>query len=527
MAKKILITEEIVPAGIEYLNDKGYHVDCKFDLEREELLDILPEYDALIVRSATKVDREVFEAAKKLRIVGRAGVGIDNIDIDVANEYGVVVCNAPVSNTVSAAEHAFALMLAAARNVAAADACMKRGGWNRRDFTGTELYHKTLAIFGLGRIGGLVAERAQAFGMNLVAYDPYCSRERAAQLGVTLYDTIDDILPIADFITVHLPATEETIGMFGPEEFARMKDGVILVNAARGGIYDVKALSDFIAAGKVAACGIDEWEEQPCYGSPLHEFTQATLTPHLGALTREAQYRAGTQIAEYVADGLSGSVVPTSVNASSVSNDDLELLAPYAPVCKLLGSMLSQMKGELPAVLSLTTAGTLAGLDSSYLTASALDGYLSASGRKRVRVTPTNVDTVAQRHGIRIETHSNPDALEYSSCVKISADQDTIVGTISGISQAPRIVSFMGYQCDIAPGEHFLIMKYVDSPGRVGSIGTILGDADVNITTMQTSTREDSDLVLVFMNIEADLSDEVIAKLKEATDLQELWLMNL
>lgn len=526
MAQKILVTEEIVPAGIEYLRDRGYQVDCKYDLSREELLDVIKDYDALIVRSATKVDREIFEIAKKLRIVGRAGVGIDNIDIEAANAYGVIVCNAPVSNIVSAAEHAFALMLSAARNVAAADACMKKGGWNRRDFTGTELYHKTLAIFGLGRIGGLVADRARAFGMNLIAYDPYCSRERAAQLGVKLYDTIEEVLPLADFITVHLPATDETIGMFGPEEFAQMKDGVILVNAARGGIYDVKALSDFIAAGKVAACGIDEWEEQPCYESPLHEFSQATLTPHLGALTREAQYRAGTQIAEYVDDGLSGSLVPTSVNSSYVPSDDLELLAPYAPVCKLIGSMLSQMnRGELPAVLSLTTAGALAGLDASFLSASALDGYLS--GEKRVRVTPTNVDTIAQRHGIRIEHHSIADALEYSSSVKLSADGDSIVGTVSGLAQSPRIVSFMGYQCDITPGKHFLIMKYVDSPGRVGSIGTILGNANVNITTMQVSTIEDSDLVLVFMNIEADLSEEVINELKEATDLKDLWVMNL
>lgn len=526
MAEKILITDEIVPAGIDFLKEKGYQVDCKYDLSHDELLDIIKDYDALIVRSATKVDRSVFEVAKKLRVVGRAGVGVDNIDIEAANAYGVIVCNAPVSNTVSAAEHTFALMLSAARNVAAADACMKQGGWNRRDFYGTELYHKTLAIFGLGRIGGLVAERARAFGMHLIGYDPYCSRERAIQLGVTLYDSVEDVLPLADFITVHLPATDETIGMFGPEEFARMKDGVILVNGARGGIYDIKALSDFIAAGKVAACGIDVWKEQPCYDSPLHEFSQATLTPHVGSLTYEAQYRAGTQIAEYVAEGLSGSVVTTAVNMASVSNDDMELLAPYVPVCKLIGSMLSQMnREELPATLSLTTAGNLAGLDARLLAASALDGYLS--DKKRVRVTPTNVDTIAQRHGIRIEIHSTDDAQEYASSVKIDADGASVIGTTAGLAQTPRIVSFMGYQCDIAPGEHFLIMKYVDCPGRVGSIGTILGDADVNITTMQVSNIEDSDLVFVFMNIEADLTEETIEQLKDATDLQELWVLNL
>ncbi len=526
MAQKILITEEIVPAGIEILKEKGYEVDCKFDLSREELLDIIEDYDALIVRSATKVDREIFEIGKKLRVVGRAGVGIDNIDIEAANAYGVIVCNAPVSNTVSAAEHTMALMLAAARNVAAADACMKAGGWNRRDFTGTELYQKTLAIFGLGRIGGLVADRAHAFGMEVIAYDPYCSRERAGQLGVTLYDTIEDILPLADFITVHMPATDETIGMFGPEEFSQMKDGVILVNVAQGGIYDVKALSDFVAAGKVAACGIDEWTEQPCYDSPLHEFKQATITPHLGALTREAQYRAGTQIAEYVDEGLKGSVVPTSVNGSYISSEDLELLAPYAQVCKLIGSMLFQVKhGELPAVLSVTTAGVLAGLDTGYLSASVLDGYLL--GKTRARVTPTTADTIAQRHGIRIEHHSNADALEYSSSVEVAADGDSIVGTISGLAHTPRIVSFMGYQCDLTPAKHVLIMQYVDSPGRVGTIGTILGNANVNITTMQVSTLEDSDLVMVFMNIESALTEDVLGQLETIDNLQALWLVDL
>lgn len=526
MAEKILITDEIVPEGIDLLKEKGYQVDCEYDLSHDELLDIIKDYDALIVRSATKVDRSVFEVAKKLRVIGRAGVGIDNIDIEAANAYGVIVCNAPVSNTVSAAEHAFALMLSAARNVAAADACMKQGGWNRRDFYGTELYQKTLAIFGLGRIGGLVAERARAFGMHLIGYDPYCSRERAAQLGVTLYDSVEDVLPRADFITVHLPATEETLGMFGPEEFALMKDGVILVNGARGGIYDIKALSDFIAAGKVAACGIDVWEEQPCYESPLHEFSQATLTPHVGSLTYEAQYRAGTQIAEYVADGLEGSVVATAVNIASVSSDEMELLAPYVPVCKMLGSMLSQMnKGELPAVLSLTTTGVLAGLDSRLLVASALDGFLSK--KKSVRVTPTNVDTIAQRHGIRIETHSQVEENSYTGTARLSVDGKTLIGTLRGLTQTPRIVSFLDYQCDITPGEHFLVMKYADRPGRVGSIGTILGDANINITTMQVSDSEDSDLACVFMNIESDLSDDVIEQLKEATDLQELWVLNL
>ena len=297
MAKKVLVTEKVAEECITILKEKGLEVDISLKTPPEELLRIIPGYDALVVRSATKVTREVIEAGSKLKVIGRAGVGVDNIDIAAATERGIVVCNAPTSNIVSAAEHAFALMLAAARNIPEANAFMKSGQWARHRFKGVELYEKTLAIFGLGRIGGLMAERARAFGMKLVGYDPYCSPERADSLGVALYDRIEDVLPLADFITVHLPKTNETIGMFGPDEMALMKDGVILVNAARGGIFQEKALADFMAAGKIRAVGVDMFEEEPCTASPLHEFDRAVLTPHIAAVTEEAQRRAGEQIA--------------------------------------------------------------------------------------------------------------------------------------------------------------------------------------------------------------------------------------
>ena len=265
--KKVLVSDKLADAGLEVLRKKGFEVDMKLDLTPEELIAVIPEYDALIVRSGTQVTREVIEAGKNLKIIGRAGVGVDNVDVAAATDHGIVVCNAPTSNIVSAAEQTMCLMLAAAHK------------WERGKFMGVELFEKTLAIFGLGRIGGLVAERARAFGMNLVGYDPYCSPERAEQLGVTLYDDLDDILPIADFITVHLPKTKETIGMFGPEQYARMKDGVILVNVARGGIYNIDSLADFVAAGKIFSCGIDVWEDEPCTDSPLHEFPNALRKP--------------------------------------------------------------------------------------------------------------------------------------------------------------------------------------------------------------------------------------------------------
>ena len=333
MSKKVLVAEEIAQEGIDSLRSRGYEVDVMLDLTHDQLIDAISPYAGLRVRSATTVDEALLDAAPNLEIVGRAGVTLDNIDIQAANDRGVIVCNAPTSNVISAAEHTMALLLAAARHLPQANASLHEGQWNRRQFTGTELYGKTLAIFGLGRIGSLVAERAAAFGMDVIAYDPYCSPERAAQLDVTISDDIDDVISRADFITMHLPRTSDTLGMFGPREFAKMKNGVILINAARGGIFDEASLADFVAAGKVAACGIDIFTEEPCTSGPLHELDNAILTPHISALTEEAQVRAGEQIAEYVWAGLEGSIVPTAVNSSTLPPEVIDAVRPYAPAC--------------------------------------------------------------------------------------------------------------------------------------------------------------------------------------------------
>ncbi|MDR1082804.1 MAG: hypothetical protein LBL27_02925, partial [Coriobacteriales bacterium] len=278
---KVLVAEKIADGGIEFLREAGHEVDVRLELTPEELINVIPNYEALIVRSATQATREVVEAGARLKIIGRAGVGVDNVDVTAATERGVIVCNAPTSNVVSACEQTFALMLASARRTPQAYVSMKNHKWDRGKFSGNELYQKTLAIFGLGRIGGLVAKRARAFEMNLIGYDPYATPERAAEIGVTLYDDVNDVLPQADFITVHLPKTKETIGMFGAEQFALMKDGVYVVNTARGGIYDLEALADAVKSGKVAGAGIDVYAKEPCTDSPLHELDQVILTPHL------------------------------------------------------------------------------------------------------------------------------------------------------------------------------------------------------------------------------------------------------
>ncbi|MDP2401214.1 MAG: phosphoglycerate dehydrogenase, partial [Actinomycetota bacterium] len=373
---KVLVAEKIAASGIEMLRGE-FDVEVKTDLTPEQLVAEIPAYDALIVRSATRATREVIEAGTNLKIIGRAGVGVDNVDVQAATERGIIVCNAPTSNIVSAAEHTMALMLAQARSIPQASASMKQCKWERSKFTGSELYEKTLAIFGLGRIGALVAERSRAFGMRLIGYDPYTSPERAQAMGVELMDDIDAILAQADFITVHLPKTKETIGMFGAEQFAKMKDGVRLMNTARGGIYQEEALIEALNSGKVASAAVDVFEVEPCTDSALAVLDNVILTPHLGASTAEAQDRAGEQIAEFVAAGLRGEMVPTAVNIAPVSPEVYEKVGPYLTVAEDLGKMVAQMARHGIESLDIKFVGTLAETDTRILKTAVLKGMLT------------------------------------------------------------------------------------------------------------------------------------------------------
>ena len=527
MQKRVLVTEELDPAGISVLKTRGLDVTFKPGIDEDALVSIIGDYDGLIVRSHTQVTRRVIEAAAgRLKVIGRAGISVDNIDIDAATEKGIIVCNAPNSNIMSAAEHAMALMLSAARNVAQANASMHAGQWEPASFKGCELYEKTLAIFGLGRVGGLVAQRAASFGMNLISYDPYCSKDRAATLGVELYEDLEDVLPLADFITVHMPKTAETTGMFGPEQFAAMKDGVIIVNVSRSGIFDEKSLADFIAAEKIRAVGFDVFEEEPCTTSPLHEFPNAIITPHIGAVTDEAQRRAGVQIATFVSQGLAGSIVPTAVNVSNVPPEVMDKFGPYLNACQMLGRILSQIERDVPRQLTLTARGTLSSADMPTLLASGLKGILAY---KNVgAVTGANAEAVAQRHGIEARTFSQVNAFGYDSSLELATENNAISCTLYGADRPARIISLFGYSFDIEPAATSLVFEYVDAPGRMGLIGSILGEADVNITTMQIGKRYDSDCALVYLNVEGEISDELLGRLRDSIpNLKNLWLITL
>lgn len=524
MAAKVLITEKIADEGIAILKERGYEVVELLDATPDELTDAIADADALIVRSATHVTPELLDAAKKLKIIGRAGVTVDNIDIEAANARNIIVCNAPTSNIISAAEHTMALLLAAARNICQANASVHAGSWERHRFMGCELFGKTLAIFGLGRIGSMVAERARAFGMELIAYDPYCSPDRAALFDVTLMDSVQDILPQADFITVHLPLTQDTYGMFGAEEYAAMKNGVILINPARGGIFQIDPLADFLAAGKIAAVGIDVFEEEPCTQSPLHEFDNAILTPHISAVTHEAQVRAGMEIAEYVWAGLEGSIVPTAINPTSIPPEVMDAVRPYIPAAKIAGSMTSNLVG-IPQHVTVQLEGAISDADPAPIVAGVVDGILIY--KEIGAVSLENARTMAARHGMDIQACSEKEAQGYESAIRIKADGVEVALTLYGLDQHPRLIAFNGYRIDIEPASQSLVFEYVDSPGRVGIIGSILGDADINITTMQIGKKRDEECALVYMNVEGDITQAVMEQLEGAMDYRNIWKLSL
>ena len=525
MSLKVLVTDAIAQCGLDYLRDKALEVDIRLGLSTSELADLIPRYDALIVRSRTKVTRDVIDAAQNLKIIGRAGLSTENIDIAAASERGVIVCNVPDSNITSVAEMTMCLMLMCARNAAQACASMQAGQWNREQYTGIELFGKTLLIVGLGRFGGLVAQRARAFGMNVLAYDPYCSADRATQLGVKLCATLATALPQADVVSLHLPKTVETTGMIGAQEFSQMKTGVILLNVSYAGTCDIKALSDFVAAGKIAAVGIDVYDEEPCTSSPLQEFPQVVLTPHLGPETYDAHNSCSMHIAEYIYAGLSGSLVPTAVNLSQVPAEVVDSVGPYIVACETAGAILGHLDDAIPRSLRVTMNGKLANCDASSLVAASLKGLLSS--REVEHITTANYETMARCHGIALSCNNGLSRQGYSSQVDIAAGSMSVSVVVPDGVSSMRVVSFLGYDIDIVPSRNSVIFEYVDAPGRIGLIGTILGNAGVNISTMQISTKPAEQKALVYLNVSDVVPKHVLEEITSNIQLINSWQIAL
>ena len=525
---KVLVAEKIAQSGIDMLGEQ-FDVEFRVGMTPEELVAEIPAYEGLIVRSATKVTREVIAAGTNLKIIGRAGVGVDNVDVQAATERGIIVCNAPTSNIVSAAEHTIALMLAQSRNIAQASASMKQCKWERSKFTGSEVYEKTLAVFGLGRIGSLVAERARGLGMKLIGYDPYVSPERAQAMGIELYENVEDMLPLADYITVHLPKTKETIGMFGSEQFAKMKDGVRVMNTARGGIYQVDALADALKSGKVASAAIDVFEVEPCTDSLLAELDNVILTPHLGASTSEAQDRAGEQIAEFVALGLNGDMVPTAVNIAPVAPEVYEAVGPFIGLSENLGKMVAQMSRGGVDELDILFVGGLADVDTRILKTAVLKGMLTVVSAESVNFV--NADYYAEQRGIRVSETKRTETHDYISMVVVRATTPEgpceIGAALVGKKNEPRLVTVFDYDMDMAPAANMAFFVYPDRPGMIGKVGTILGGKGINIGSMQVGRKDVGGQALMGITVDAAIDRELLAEIKETAGMDDAWGVEL
>ncbi|MBE5459392.1 phosphoglycerate dehydrogenase [Mycobacteroides abscessus] len=522
----VLIADKLAPSTVEALGD-GVEVRWVDGPDRPALLAAVPEADALLVRSATTVDAEVLAAGTKLKIVARAGVGLDNVDVKAATARGVLVVNAPTSNIHSAAEHAVTLLLATARQIPAADASLKAHTWKRSSFNGTEIFGKTVGVVGLGRIGQLFAQRLAAFGTHIVAYDPYVSAARAAQLGIELL-TLDELLGRADFISVHLPKTPETAGLIGKEALAKTKPGVIIVNAARGGLIDEAALADAIRSGHVRGAGLDVFSTEPCTDSPLFELDRVVVTPHLGASTSEAQDRAGTDVAASVQLALAGEFVPDAVNVGGgvVSEE----VAPWLEVVRKLGVLIGAVSEQLPTSLSVDVRGELASEDVAVLKLSALRGLFSSVIEDQV--TFVNAPSIAEERGVSAEITTATESPNHRSVVDVRAvyadgSVINVAGTLSGPQLVQKIVQINGRNFDLRAEGVNLVINYADVPGALGKIGTVLGGAEVNIQAAQLSQDASGAAATIILRIDRTAPDAVLDEIRAAVGATTLELVDL
>ena len=507
----VLIAEELSPATLEALGPDFEVRNCDGANRAELLAELGKGVDAVLIRSATKMDAEAIAAAKGLRVIARAGVGLDNVDIPAATAAGVMVVNAPTSNIVSAAELAIALVLASARFVSPAHAALRNGKWARSKYTGAELFEKTLGIVGFGRIGQLVAHRMQAFGMNVIAYDPYLQPARAAQLNVELVE-LDELLKRSDFITIHLPKTKETANLIGEEALKKVKPQVRIINAARGGVLDEAALYTAIKEGRVAGAGLDVYATEPCTDSPLFELDEVVATPHLGASTDEAQERAGIAVAVSVRKALGGELVPDAVNVKGGAIHDE--IRPSLPLVEKMAQIGTALAGELPVSMEITVMGDISGHDSSVLAISALKGALLAAGAEDV--TYVNAPGLAAERGVTSNVSTTPDSPEYRSMISLhlalsNGKSVKVDGTLMGIRKVEKIIAIDGFDLDLPPSENMLFLGYVDRPGVVGAVGNALGAAKINIAGMQVARQAQGGSALMAITVDSSVSESVAA----------------
>ena len=511
MTARVLVREPISDAGIELLRSR-FDVDVDADSNLDE---IIGRYDALVVRSATKVTAELIDRADRLKVIGRAGVGVDNVDVEAATRRGIVVANAPESTVVSAAEHTIGLLVALARNIPQAHAALKQGRWERKAYGGVELAGKTLGVLGFGRIGQQVARRALGLGMRVVAYDPYVAADRFRELGAEKVETPEDVYDVADFVTLHLPLNGETRGSIGEAAFARMRPGVRLVNAARGELVDEAALLEALQSGKVAGAALDVFSKEP-YSGPLLELDTVVVTPHLAASTGEAQDRAGVIVAEQVAAALDGGLVTNAVNIPVTGAEDLEALGPYIPLASKLGRLAMELAEGRVDEIVLTVYGGLADHDTRLLTVAALNGAFE--GRADRPVNYVNAPLIARERGIEVREERSQSARDYTNLVRIefttAGEQIRLAGTTIGRDNRLWLVSALGFDLEIELAPLLVFCRYDDVPGVIGRVGTLFGEAGVNIANMTVSRNNRSGKALMVLSVDSQPPAELVERFR-------------
>jgi D-3-phosphoglycerate dehydrogenase / 2-oxoglutarate reductase len=511
---RVLVKEKIADSGVELLRSQ-FEVDLGLEMSDEELREQIGSYDAILIRSATKMTPELIDLADNLKVIGRAGTGVDNVDIPAATRRGIIVANAPESNSVAAAEHTLALALALFRNVPQAHGTLVEGRWDRAKFKGSELYGKTLGVIGFGRIGQLVAKRAQSFDMEVIAFDKFVSAERFRDLGVEGADSIEEVLGRADLITLHTPKTPETIGMINPETIAAMKDGARLVNCARGELVDLDAVMAGLESGKLAGAALDVFPDEPFTEHPIFSRGDVVVTPHLGASTAEAQDRAGVVTAEQVSAALTGGVVTNAVNIAAVRPEAMEALAPFVPLCEKLGRLAQGLGDGSVEKVSAEFRGRIASHDTRLLGIAVLVGVLS--GHTEEPVNLVNAPQMAEERGIELTATTDAGAEDFTELVRVriaTADGEAeVAGTSVGPRNEPYLVSAWGESFYLPFAEHVTVFRYADRPGMIGRVGTLFGEEGVNIVSAAVGAESDGERAVMALTTDAPVQQETLDKI--------------
>lgn len=518
---KVLVADPISPKGVELLKERGFDTVEAYGSTPEQVKELIKDADAVIVRSETKITADVLACAPKLKAVGRAGVGVDNIDIPAASEKGVVVMNTPTGNTIATAELTFTHMLCGTRPIAQANSSIHSGVWDRKSFKGAELKNKTLAVLGMGRIGAEVAKRAMAFGMKVLAYDPFLTEARAKTLGVEMV-ALEDAFKRADYITVHMPLTEATKYMIDEKAFDMMKKGVRVFNCARGGIIKETALVEALKSGKVAAAGLDVYESEPlAKDSPLRDFPNLVLTPHLGASTKEAQESCGIEVAEVIADALESGAIRNAINKPSIDAESMKKISPYIVLCEKLGLFVQQISPERVEKLTIKYFGKLGDIDNKILSLAVQKGYLSKIVEN---ANDVNAPAKIKHLGIGVESINSNAEVDYAEFVEVIANCEngkihSAAGTVTGKSARPRIVQISGHQMGLNPNcKCAVIIKNQDNPGMVGQIGTILGEYGCNIANMALSREDGTGKALSVFELDSIPESSAVEEIKSIVE---------